>query len=153
MWSSPTRHFPKKIPCNRKKCLVTVQRLIGTLLTKIFFDVFLLFYANLTLSLCWYLKFLFLFYFWNLMLFPDIKTWKTYNQSCVFIIFRVYLCLLNSSANNISCFVSYLLNFCYCRSVIFATAPPLASLRFFVSLLITLNMFCTLFYWHHHWMG
>ena len=32
---------------------------IGTLLTRIFFDVFLLFYANLTILLCWYLKFRF----------------------------------------------------------------------------------------------
>ena len=32
--------------------LVTVQRLIETLLTRILFDVFLLFYGNLTILLC-----------------------------------------------------------------------------------------------------
>ena len=47
-------------------------------------------------------KILFLFYFWNLMLFPDINAWETCNQSCVFIMFRIYLNLLNNSGNNIS---------------------------------------------------
>ena len=37
---------------NPYKDLVTVQKLIGTLLTKIFFDVFLLFYGNVNILLC-----------------------------------------------------------------------------------------------------
>ena len=50
-------------------------------------------------------------------------------------------------------FVPYLLNFCYCRSAKFGTAPSAASLHFFVSLLIILNMFCMLFCCYHYWMG
>ena len=72
----------------------------------------------------------FLLYFWNFMVFPDIKPWLACNQSCVFIIFRVYLNFLSNSSNNSIFFVSYLLKFCYCHSAIFATAPSLASLRF-----------------------
>ena len=62
--------------------------------------------------------------------------------SNVFITFKGYLSLLNCSGINIS-FLCFLL---IKRSAIFVAAPSLSSLCFFLSLLISLSMFCTLFY-------
>ena len=134
MWSSSTRCFPKKIPCNMNKSLVTVQRLIQTLLTRIFFDVFLIFNANLTLLLYWYLKFLFLLCFWNLILFPDIRpdklTTPKYNTKIIVLYLGVVWVCWTALARILALFVPYLLNFCYCCSARFATAYSLVSLLF-----------------------
>ena len=88
----------------------------------------------------------------HILKFPDITAWKNCNQSCVFIIFRVYLSLLSNSGNNISFLCSLLIKilllpFCnICYGTFFGWPA------FYVSLLIILSMFCTLFYCHHHWM-
>ena len=86
--------------------------------------------------------------FSNTMLPPDIYPWYTSYQGCVFIILRIYLSLLNCSGINISIFC-FLLSF---ASAIFAKAPSLARLLFFLSLLNILNIFGMLLYCYHHWL-
>ena len=60
-----------------------------------------------------------------------VSSYQSLYQSCSFLLLRIYLSFLNHSGISISFFVTYLLNFCYCPSAIFATAPFLASLHFF----------------------
>ena len=60
--------------------------------------------------------------------------------------------LFKCSGINISFFVSYLLNFCYFPSVILLRHLPWLVCVFCVLCKIV-NMFCTLFYCYHHWLG
>ena len=133
-----------------------MQRLIGTLLTRIFFDVFLLFYANQIILIDLIIltfKIPFLFYFWNLVLLSDIKSWWTCNESCAFILFRVYLSLLSNSGNNISFLCSLLINILLWPLYNICYGNFFGYPAFFDSRLIILSMFCTLFYCHYQWMG
>ena len=101
--------------------------------------------------LYWHLKFR--FYFWNLVLLSNIKSWWTCNQSCAFILFRVYLSLLSNSGNNIGFLCSLLTNILLwpLHNICYGTFFGYPA--FFDSLLIILNMFCTLFYCYYQWMG
>ena len=83
----------------------------------------------------------FLFYFWNLMLFPDKKAWQTCNQSWIFIIFRIYLSLSNSTISNVSFFCSLLLKLLLFRFCKICCGTFFGQPGRFLSLLIILNMF------------
>ena len=118
--------FHWKLIQEKHKHLVTVHRLIGTLLTRKCFDVFLLFYGNVNILLCWYLNFPFSFYFWSIMLFPDNLVIKFVFLLCLGFIWVCWTAV----ATILAFFAPYLLNFYHCRSAIFATTPFLGSLRF-----------------------
>ena len=72
----------------------------------------------------------FLFHFWNFMLFPGIKLDKLVIKVISFLYLGFISVCRATLATILAFFVPYLLKFCYCHSVIFATAPSLTSLRF-----------------------
>ena len=76
-----------------------------------------------------------------------------FNKCCVFIIFRFYLSLLNSSGINISFFLSLLIKLLLLFSCNICYDTFLGSPSFFVSLFQILNIFSTLFYCYHHSLG
>ena len=86
-----------------------------------FFYVFLLFYANLTILICLYLKFRFYIISATSCCFQIWRLDKLVTKGLFFVIFRVYLSLLNSSSSIISFFCSLLIkllllpfcNICY----------------------------------------
>ena len=84
--------------------------------------------GNIAILLCWYFRFLLVFYLWNLRLFPVSRFNKIVIKVVLSNIFRVCLSLLNCSGINISFVCSFLLKFCYHRSPIFATVQHSANL-------------------------
>ena len=130
----------KVMPCN---CTETN---FGTFLTRIFFYVFLLFYAYLTILFCWELKFRFCFISETSYCFQIWRLDKLVIKVFFFLLYLEFIWVCWTALVAIlAFFVPYLLNFCYFHSAVFATAPSFTSLRFLVSLLIISNMFCMLF--------
>ena len=123
---------------NNYKNLVTVQRLIETILTRVFFDIFLLFYGNLTILITFFSGISNYFLLYSL------------NKLLIKVAFLLYLGFIwvcwTAVISILAFFVSYLLNFCYCPSTIFVMTPSLVSLHFVVSLFKISNLFCSLFY-------
>ena len=104
------------------KDLVTIQRLIGTLVTTIFFDVFLLFRVNLSIQL----------------FFPRTSCcFQIYRlgERVVNVVFLLYLWFIwvcwTALASTLALIVAYLLNFCYCCCATFPSSSSLVSLHFF----------------------
>ena len=105
------------------------KTLIGTLPTMIFLYVYLLFYGNLSILFCWYLKFPFLFF-----VLTSCFQLYTCDKNVIKVAFslRFIWVYWTALASILAFSVLYLLNFCSCRSAIFSTAPSLASLFFCV---------------------